>query len=76
MSAQTASDMLKKRAQQGALGQLSKSGAAMQQQGQQSPQMQVPQAMMSRGQGVDTVSALLSLLQEKEVLRQPRISLI
>jgi hypothetical protein len=31
---------------------------------------------MSRGQGVDTVSALLSLLQEKQILRQPRISLI
>jgi hypothetical protein len=76
MSGQTASDMLKKRSQQSALSQLSKGGSTMQQQGQQSPQMQVPQAMMSRGQGVDTVSALLSLLQEKQMLRQPRISLI
>jgi len=75
-SGKTASDMLKKRAQQSALSQLSKSGSAMQQQGQQSPQTQVPQAMMSKGQGVDTVSALLSLLQEKQMLRQPRISLI
>jgi hypothetical protein len=75
-SAQTASDMLKNRAQQGALSQLSKSGSAMQQQGQQSPQMQVPQAMMRGGQPVNTTAALLSLLQEQEMLRQPRISLI
>jgi hypothetical protein len=75
-SSQTASDMLKKRAQQSALSQLSKSGSAMQQQGQQSPQMQVPQAMMSAGKPIDTTTALLSLLQEKEMLRQPRISLI
>jgi len=75
-SAQTPADMLKKRAQQSALSQLSKGGSAMQQQGQQSPQMQVPQAMMSRGQPVNTTAALLSLLQEKEMLRQPRISLI
>jgi hypothetical protein len=73
---QTASDMLKKRAQQSALSQLSKSGSDMQQQGQQSPQMQLPQAMMSKGQPVNTTAALLSLLQEKEMLRQPRISLI
>ena len=75
-SAQTASDMLKKRAQQSALSQLSKSGADMQQQGQQSPQMQVPQAMMSTGKPIDTTTALLSLLREQEILRQPRISLI
>jgi hypothetical protein len=74
--AQTPADMLKSRAQQGALSQLTKGGAAMQQQGQQSPQMQVPQAMMSAGKPIDTTSALLSLLQEQEVLRQPRISLI
>jgi hypothetical protein len=73
---ETASAMLKKQAQQQALGQLLKSGSGMQQQGQQPQQAQIPQAMMSRGQGVDTVSALLSLLQEKEMLRQPRISLI
>jgi hypothetical protein len=75
-SAQTPADMLKKRAQQSALSQLSKGGSAMQQQGQQSPQMQVPQAMMSAGKPVDTTTALLSLLQEQEMLRQPRISLI
>jgi hypothetical protein len=75
-SAMTATDMLKNRAQMGALSQLSKGGAAMQQQGQQSPQMQVPQAMMRGGQKVDTTTALLSLLQEQEMLRQPRISLI
>jgi hypothetical protein len=75
-SGQTASDMLKKRAQQSALSQLSKGGSGTQQQGQQSPQTQALQAMMSRGQPVDTVSALLSLLQEQEMLRQPRISLI
>jgi hypothetical protein len=75
-SSQTASDMLKKRAQQSALSQLSKGGAAMQQQGQQSPQMQVPQAMMSAGKPIDTTTALLSLLREQEILRQPRISLI
>jgi hypothetical protein len=76
LSAQTPADMLKNRAQMGALSQLSKGGAAMQQQGQQSPQMQVPQAMMRGGQKVDTTTALLSLLQEQEMLRQPRISLI
>ena len=75
-SNQSVTDMLKKQAQQKAIGQLTQGGAGMQQQGQQSPQMQVPQAMMSKGQGVDTVSALLSLLQEKKQLRQPRISLI
>jgi hypothetical protein len=48
----------------------------MQQQGQQAPQMQVPQAMMGAGKPVDTTTALLSLLQEQEILRQPRISLI
>jgi hypothetical protein len=76
LSAQTPADMLKNRAQMGALSQLSKGGAAMQQQGQQSPQMQVPQAMMSAGKPIDTTTALLSLLQEQEILRQPRISLI
>ena len=76
LSAQTPADMLKNRAQMGALSQLSKSGVAMQQQGQQSPQMQVPQAMMRGGQPVDTTTALLSLLQDRQQLRQPRISLI
>jgi hypothetical protein len=73
---ETASAMLKKQAQQQALGQLLKSGSGMQQQGQQPQQAQIPQAMMNRGQGVDTVSALLSLLQEKQLSKQPRISLI
>ena len=76
LSAQTPADMLKNRAQMGALSQLSKSGVAMQQQGQQSPQMQVPQAMMRGGQPVDTTTALLYLLQDRQQSRQPRISLI
>jgi hypothetical protein len=75
-SAQTPADMIKKRVQQSALSQLSKGGSGMQQQGQQPQQTQALQAMMSRGQPVDTTAALLSLLQEKEMLRQPRISLI
>ena len=72
----SASSMLQKQAQLGALGQLSKSGAAMQQQGQQSALMQPPQAEMNKGRNIDTTSALLSLLQEQKMLRQPRISLI
>jgi hypothetical protein len=69
-------NMLKGQAQQRALGSLMQTGSNMQQQGQQSPQMQVPQAMMKQGSGIDTTSALLSLLQEQQMLRQPRISLI
>jgi hypothetical protein len=34
------------------------------------------QAMMRRGQAVDTTTALLSLLQDRQQSRQPRISLI
>jgi hypothetical protein len=75
-SSQTMQGMLKKQAQQKALGSLMQTGSSMQQQGQQSPQTQALQAMMSRGQPVNTTAALLSLLQEKEMLRQPRISLI
>jgi hypothetical protein len=69
-------NMLKGQAQQRALGQLMQTGSNMLQQGQQSPQTQVPQAMMRKGQGIDTTSALLSLLQEQQMLRQPRLSLI
>jgi hypothetical protein len=69
-------NMFKAQAQQRALGNLMQTGSNMQQQGQQSPQMQVPQAMMRQGQNIDTISALLSLLQEQQMLRQPRLSLI
>jgi hypothetical protein len=69
-------NMLKGQAQQRALGQLMQTGSNMLQQGQQSTQTQVPQAMMRKGQGIDTTSALLSLLQEQKMLRQPRLSLI
>jgi hypothetical protein len=34
------------------------------------------QAMMRKGQNVDVVSSLLSLLQEQKQSKQPRISLI
>ena len=69
-------NMLQGQAQQRALGQVMQAGFNMLQQGQQSPQTQVPQAMMRKGQGIDTTSALLSLLQEQQILRQPRLSLI
>jgi len=69
-------NMLQNQAKQRALGQVTQTGSNMLQQGQQSPQTQVPQAMMRKGQGIDTTSALLSLLQEKQMLRQPRLSLI
>jgi hypothetical protein len=69
-------NMLKGQAQQRALGQVMQTGANMLQQGQQSPQTQVPQAMMRKGQGIDITSALLSLLQDQKMLRQPRLSLI
>ena len=76
-SGQTVSDMLKKQAQQKALSQLGQSGSSMQQQAQpEQNRMAQQQAMMSRGQPVDVTTALLSLLQEREQLRQPRISLI
>ena len=74
--AMSVQNMLQKQAQQKALGSLMQTGSNMQQQGQQAPQMQVPQAMMRQGQNTDTTSALLSLLQEQKILRQPRISLI
>jgi hypothetical protein len=79
-SGQTATDLLKKQAQQKALSQLGQSGSKMQEQNtaQQAEQNRMAQlqAMMRRGQGVDTTTALLSLLQEREQSKQPRISLI
>jgi hypothetical protein len=79
-SGQTVSDMLKKQAQQRALGQLTQSGSKLQDQNtaQQAEQNRMAQlqAMMRRGQAVDTTTALLSLLQDREQSRQPRISLI
>jgi hypothetical protein len=80
-SGQTLKDMLKKKAQEKALDQLGKSGSKMQEQNtaQQADQNRMAQlqAMMRRGQAVDTTTALLSLLQDREQQsRQPRISLI
>ena len=79
-SGQTLTDMLKKKSQQSALDQLGKNGSKMQEQNtaQQAEQnrMAQQQAMMRRGQAVDTTTALLSLLQDRQQSRQPRISLI
>jgi hypothetical protein len=80
-SGQTVTDMLKKQAQQKSLNQLGQSGSKMQEQNnaQQAEQNRMAQlqAMMRKGQGVDTTTALLSLLQDKEQQsKQPRISLI
>ena len=79
-SGQTLTDMLKKQAQQKAISQLGQSGSKMQEQNtaQQAEQnrMAQQQAMMRRGQAVDTTTALLSLLQDRRQSRQPRISLI
>jgi len=77
-SGQTLTDMLKKQAQQKAISQLGQSGSKMQEQSQQAEQnrMAQQQAMMRRGQAVDTTTALLSLLQDRQQSRQPRISLI
>lgn len=79
-SGQTLTDMLKKQAQQKAISQLGQSGSKMQEQNtaQQAEQnrMAQQQAMMRRGQTVDTTTALLSLLQDRQQSRQPRISLI
>jgi len=80
-SGQTLQDMFKKQAQEKALDQLGKSGSSMQEQNtaQQAEQNRMAQlqAMMRRGQAVDTTTALLSLLQDKEQQsKQPRISLI
>jgi len=79
-SGQTLTDMLKKKAQEKALSQLTQSGSKMQEQNtaQQADQNKMAQlqAMMRRGQGVDTTTALLSLLQDKQQSKQPRISLI
>jgi hypothetical protein len=80
-SGQTVTDLLKKQAQQKALSQLGQSGSKMQEQNnaQQAEQSRMAQlqAMMRQGQGVDTTSALLSLLKDREQQSmQPRISLI
>jgi hypothetical protein len=79
-SGQTLTDLLKKKSQQSALDQLTKSGSKMQEQNtaQQADQNRMAQlqAMMRKGQGVDTTTALLSLLQDKQQSKQPRISLI
>jgi hypothetical protein len=79
-SGQTVTDLLKKQAQQKALSQLGQSGSKMQEQNtaQQAEQNRMAQlqAMMRKGQGVDTTTALLSLLQDRQQSRQPRISLI
>jgi hypothetical protein len=79
-SGQTMQDMFKKQAQQKALNQLGQSGSKMQEQSnaQQAEQNKMAQleAMMRRGQAVDTTTALLSLLQDREQSKQPRISLI
>ena len=76
----TLTEMLKKKQQQSAISQLGQSGSNMQQQNtaQQSDQnrMAQQQAMMRRGQNVDVVSSLLSLLQDRQQSKQPRISLI
>jgi hypothetical protein len=79
-SGQTLTDMLKKQAQQKAISQLGQSGSKMQEQNtaQQAEQNRMAQlqAMMRKGQGVDTTTALLSLLQDRQQSKQPRISLI
>jgi len=79
-SGQTVSDLLKKQAQQKAINQLGQSGSKMQEQNnaQQAEQnrMAQQQAIIRRGQPVDTTTALLSLLQDRQQSRQPRISLI
>jgi hypothetical protein len=79
-SGQTLTDMLKKQAQQKAMSQLGQSGSKMQEQNtvQQADQNRMAQlqAMMRKGQGVDTTTALLSLLQDRQQSKQPRISLI
>jgi hypothetical protein len=80
-SGQTLTDLLKNKSQQSALDQLGKSSSKMQEQNnaQQAEQNRMAQlqAMMRQGKGVDTTTALLSLLQDKEQqYKQPRISLI
>jgi hypothetical protein len=79
-SGQTMQDMLKKQSQQIAMNQLEQNTSKMQQQNnaQQAEQnrMVQQQAMMRRGQPVDVTTALLSLLQDRQQSKQPRISLI
>lgn len=71
---------IKEKAQKSALDQLGKSGSSMQQQGNQQQaeqnKMAQLQAMMRGGQPVNTTAALLSLLEERQQSKQPRISLI
>lgn len=70
-------DKMKQQAQSQALSQLMKSGQSQSSQAQQQPQMmQPPQIKLKQGQAIDTTSPLLSLLAEKQALRNPRISLI
>jgi hypothetical protein len=79
-SGQTVTDLLKKQAQQKALSQLGQSGSKMQEQNntQQAEQNRMAQlqAMRRGGQPVDVTTALLSLLQDRQQSKQPRISLI
>lgn len=70
-------DKLKQQAQSQALSQLMKSGQSQSSQAQQQPQMMpVAPIRLKQGQAVDTTSPLLSLLAERQALRNPRISLI
>jgi hypothetical protein len=79
-SGQTLTDMLKKQAQQSALNQLTQSSSKMQQENDakqaDANKMVQLQAIMRKGQPVDTTTALLSLLQDREQSMKPRISLI
>ena len=79
-SGQTVADLLKKQSQQRAMDQLDQNTSRMQQQNMaQIAEKNRPvqqQAMMSKGRPIDTTTALLSLLQERQQLQQPRISLI
>lgn len=70
-------DKMKQQAQSQALSQLMKSGQSQSAQAQQQPQMmQTPQIRLKQGQAIDTTSPLLSLLAERQALRNPKISLI
>ena len=79
-SGQTLTDLLKKQSQQRAISQLGKTTSNIQQQSaakQADANRPVQlQSIMRKGQPVDTTTALLSLLQDKEQFMQPRISLI
>ena len=79
-SGQTLTDLLKKQTQQRAISQLGKTTSNIQQQSaakQADANRPVQlQSIMRKGQPVDTTTALLSLLQDKEQFMQPRLSLI